>query len=195
MKRTGPVRRPPLVAIGMLALAPLLVSAAGSPPAPTVDRPLIERALADPAPTVGSFVQRLAREHGLPAATPGEAVAALETAGADLPATLDLDTLLTERDVVAIARALGVRVTTSRPDAPFDRGQVQRFVDAVVAADPSAASAGTNGDRPPPPWCVPPPGEGPGFSPFVKGAGLQKGKGKRKGGGLSKGCRTAVDPD
>jgi hypothetical protein len=77
--------------------------------------------------TVGRFLERAALELSLSATDGRTAADALRLAGVPLPASLDVTRRLTERDVAAIARALGVRVTTSNPDALFDLDKIDRF--------------------------------------------------------------------
>jgi hypothetical protein len=129
--------------------------------------------------TTGDFVKRIAAEKKLAASTANAAVNALQQAGYRLPA-LDLDSSLTEGDVVGISNALGIRVTTSQPGAPFGEAQADGYFAAFstelgVNIDPTSDSddvfgtdkLGNNGN---------------GANP------LDKGKGKKKG------IRTPDDP-
>lgn len=132
--------------------------------------------------TVGTFVQEMARARSLDATDPGTAATALRTVGVALPADLDLSRPLTEGDVVRVARAIGIRVTSSAPDATFDRARMERFMStfsAELAAfsspleDPVTNENPGQGDGPGT-------GEsGPPFDPFSKGKG--KGSSKAKG--------------
>ena len=95
--------------------------------------------------TVGSFIQRLAQSKNLNSADARIAVDALGEIGIRLPPELELSAKLTEGDVARVSRALGLAVSTNRPDAAFSGEQVDRFfasfrVELAVAAD---ASAGT----------------------------------------------------
>lgn len=125
------------------------------------------------APTVGEFLVEIARAKGL--AVPGEAAAgqALRSAGVPMP-DLEPGRPLTEGDVAAVAQALGLRVTTSRPTAPFAWAGVESFL-AVFGAE-----IGGTATHPPGP---PEPNEDPGTT---RGKGSPKpdpqpGKGKSKG--------------
>lgn len=146
-------------------------------------------ALAADDMTVGRFVQRFAEAQNLDAGSAEIALAGLANAGLKVPAGLDLGKKLTERDVAAIARAAGLNVRTSRPDASFGSEQVDVFLDAFAmdldggdddsastrgGETPDGASGGSNG-------------EGPGFDPYSKGKGGSKGK--------KKGHRSATEPE
>jgi hypothetical protein len=115
------------------------------------------------------FLMRIAAEKNLAASTPSAAMTSLQQAGYKLPA-LDLDSALTEGDVVGISNALGIRVTTSQPGALFSETQADSYFAAFsselgVTADPSIGDLGTDviGNN------------GNGANP------LEKGKGKKKG--------------
>jgi hypothetical protein len=139
---------------------------------------------------VGDFVVQLARAKNVDSADPRTAAEALAEVGLRLPADLALDKELTEGDVTRISHLLGLRVTTRRPEAAFDQGQIQRFFDSF-GGDISSGPEGPDNDPP----CVHPSGdcqnpglgEGPGngkgngppFDPFTKGQGKAKGKGKQ----------------
>jgi len=119
--------------------------------------------------TVGQFVQQLASIKRVDAVNPSVAAASLAAVGARIPSTIDLSKPLTEGDVVEISRSLGLRVTTSRPEAAFDRLRVDRFLGTFSAElGPDALTRGEDDQ-----------GEdgedGPPFDPFAKG----KGKGKQ----------------
>ena len=81
----------------------------------------------DDGATVGWFVNEVAKVRGLKASTETEAVTALKGSGVVLP-SLDLGKALTEGDVVAIGRAVGVTTTSKNPDAPFSRTRAQTFL-------------------------------------------------------------------
>jgi hypothetical protein len=134
-------------------------------------------ALAGDAMTVGQFLEQIARHRGHDVADARAAADALAADGVRVAARSNaLSRELTEGDVVAITRALGLKVTTRRPDAPFDRAQVDELLTyfstelGATASDPGA----TTYDVPPPDQAG---GQGPGFDPFSKG----KGKGKNGG--------------
>ena len=134
-------------------------------------------ALASPVPasdemTIGSFVQRLAQFKNLNAADARIAVDSLYGAGIRLPSDLALSARLTEGDVARISRALGLAVSTNRPDAGFSSDQVDRFfesfrVELTLAADGDASHSALGN------------GNDPSFNPYTKGKG--GGKGKKKG--------------
>lgn len=122
--------------------------------------------------TVGQFVQRLAESKNLNATDAALALDSLRGAGVRLPVDMNLSKRLTESDVADIARAVGIRVTTSQPDAVFSDDQVDRFFLSFaqelggVVANPDDPDQGTRGDD-----------GGPTFDPFSKGKGKGKGKG------------------
>jgi hypothetical protein len=76
--------------------------------------------------TTKEFVMRIAAEKNLAASTGPVAVNSLRQAGYKLPA-LDLDSALTEGDVVGISNALGIRVTTTQPGAVFTESQAEGY--------------------------------------------------------------------
>lgn len=123
--------------------------------------------------TVGDFLVAIVQAEGGSAADGAAARGVLDARGVSLP-RLDLGAGLTESHVVLVSRHLGLRVATTRPDAPFDGEQTARFVAAFVDEwDAGGASTrgeddGEDGDD----------GQGPGFDPFTKGKGSAKGKGK-----------------
>lgn len=133
--------------------------------------------------TVGQFVQQLASSKRVDAASPVVAAASLAAVGARIPSTIDLSKPLTEGDVVEISRSLGLRVTTSRPEAAFDRLRVDRFLGTFAAElGLEAAIRGENdqgeddqGDGGGDAGGGDADGDGPPFDPFSKG----KGKGKQ----------------
>ena len=141
--------------------------------------------------TVGQFVQRLAMAKGQTAADARTAVASLEAVGVALSDDLDFAKRLTEGDVVEIARAAGLSVTTSTAQRTFDEQQVRRF---FVGFGPELGAAGRNhidddcpfahyigftkapfpgAGVPMSPFSNPffNPGCGPGYNPFAKAKG------------------------
>lgn len=113
--------------------------------------------------SVGDLLVRLATALNLPATSPAAAAEALRAAGYEIPA-LDLDKVLTEGDVVAVARALGIRVSSSSPDAAFDASKIEILVESLVLPelDPSSADPlGLSDDN--------------GADPATKGRGRKKG--------------------
>ena len=78
--------------------------------------------------TVGQFVVEIAKVKNINASDPASAVRALQAVGVDL-SRLDLTKGLTEGDVARISNAVGVRVTTSRPDAAVSQRQVENYVE------------------------------------------------------------------
>jgi hypothetical protein len=77
--------------------------------------------------TVGQFLVELAQAMGFPSSSEAAAVQSFEGAGLSLP-PLDLGQPLTEADVVAVGRALGLDLVTSNPSAPFGAADVSRFL-------------------------------------------------------------------
>lgn len=127
---------------------------------------------ADDVPTVGRFIQDLARATRLEASDATSAVAALRAAGVRLPERLETERPLTEGDVIAIARGFRLRLTTEHPASIFDKEDVDRFLvvfgPELTAADGGLSFRGEDGDDD---------GDGDGgppFDPFSKG----KGKGR-----------------
>ena len=125
--------------------------------------------------TVGEFVQRVAIVKNLDATDGLVASESLRATGVRLPADLDLNAQLTESHVVAISRAVGLRLTSSNPDRVFESDQVDSFfvafgselVDPITTADDEG-----NDDSG---W---PSENGPPFDPWTKGKGHHKGWGK-----------------
>jgi len=132
--------------------------------------------------TVGEFVQRVAIVKNLDAIDARVATDSLRTAGVRLPADLDLNAQLTESHVVAISRALGLRLTSSNPDRIFESDQVDSYFVAFGSelVDPATASECSGED------CD---GDGPAFDPWTKG----KGHGWHKGWG--KGHQSPTEPE
>jgi hypothetical protein len=153
-----------LIRLGAMAVAALMVVAMVAP------------ALAASEVTIGRFVQELALHRNLNAIDVPTAVDSLRTVGVRLPSDLDMSARLTEGVVVSVSRAIGLRVTTSNPNTPFDENQVESFFFALgdQMADDSEIITNTinpygtgNGK-----------GNGPAFDPFTKGKGKHKGKAK-----------------
>jgi hypothetical protein len=105
--------------IGILVVALLLVAATP--------------ALAAGEFTVGKFIQELARTKNLNATDARIAVDSLRSVGIRIPEQIRLDQRLTEGDVVEISRAIGLRVSTNNPEAPFTEEQVSNYVQAFSA--------------------------------------------------------------
>jgi hypothetical protein len=110
--------------------------------------------------TVGQFLVEVAKAKNIVAVDPASAERGLRQSGVSLPA-LDLNKGLTEGTVAAIATAVGVPVSTSRPEAPFNQGQVDSFISTFGATMGSGsaqtdAAPGTDG----PPKEDPQPGKG-----------------------------------
>ncbi|MBZ5638208.1 MAG: hypothetical protein LAO51_05535 [Acidobacteriia bacterium] len=82
--------------------------------------------------TVGDFLTQIAQVKNLPATDGAAAAASLKAAGVDLPA-LDVKAALNEGAVAQIAAALGLKVSTSNPQAPFSQAQVDTFVTAFAS--------------------------------------------------------------
>lgn len=146
---------------------------AGIAAALIVAAPALSAGRGEDAPTVGEFLVEVARAKGLAVSREAAAAEALRNAGVSVP-DLEPGRPLTEGDVAAIAGALGLRVTTSRPSAPFARTGVESFL-AVFGAE-----IGATGSHPAGP---PEPSEDPGTT---SGKGSPKpdpqpGKGKSKG--------------
>ena len=143
--------------------------------------------------TVGRFVQRAAQELKLNATDARAATDSLRAVGVGLPANLDVNKTLTERDVASIARALGVRVTTSNPDATFGTDKIDRFFQSFggeIAAshhDDDCAVPGNDCDNPGQGGGPGNGNGGPPFDPFSKGRGSPNGKAKHG--------RTPVGPE
>ena len=81
----------------------------------------------DDSPTVGWLLKEIATARGLPAPTDAAAAEALEAAGIAIP-SLDPAKRLTDHDVVAIGRSLGINTTTQTPDAPFTKSRARTFL-------------------------------------------------------------------
>jgi hypothetical protein len=77
--------------------------------------------------TVGRFYTEIAKAKHMSAVDAASAEASLRGAGYALP-QLELGKDLTESDVTAISKSLGLSVTTSRPAAPVSETQMNRFM-------------------------------------------------------------------
>lgn len=121
--------------------------------------------------SVGDFVQRLAQAKNLDSTEAGIAVDSLRQSGIRLPVDLDLSRGLTEGDVARIARAVGLSVSTNRPEAEFSGEQVDKFFASFqVEMALSRPDSGMGGGVPRSP-------NGP-FNPYTKGRSGMKGKKK-----------------
>jgi hypothetical protein len=107
-------------------------------------------------PTVSDLVVTIANANGLQPADGAEAVSQLRGLGANLP-VLDLSAPLTERNVVLVSSAFGVRVTTQRPADRFSSGEMRQLVSAFGdqfnlgpdgGSDDNATQGGGNGADP-----------------------------------------------
>lgn len=76
--------------------------------------------------TVGRFYSEIARVRQMSAVDAVSAEHGLRAAGFKLP-VLSLNKGLTEGDVIGIAQAMGIRVTTQRPSHPFSDEQLAVF--------------------------------------------------------------------
>jgi len=110
--------------------------------------------------TVGQFVQELARAKKLNATDPVVAADSLRTAGVRLPDDVNLSRRLTEADVVRISRSVGLLVSTTNPESPFDQDQMDRFF--VVFGSELVTT---------PPTDPPVETQEPAFDPWTKGKG------------------------
>ena len=116
----------------------------------------------DDSATVGWLLKEIATARGLSAPTEAGSAEALKAAGIAVP-SLDPAKQLTERDVVAIGKSLGISTTTRTPDGPFTKSRGRAFVTVFYN---EIAGAGDNqgvtrrGDED---------GSAPPFDPFSKG--------------------------
>jgi hypothetical protein len=108
----------------------------------------------------GDLLVALAHSNRLPAGNAEIAAQSLRSAGYAVP-QIDLTARLTERNVVEVGRAMGLNLTTSRPDAPFSSSQVDSFVASFASSLDGRDSSGSNQTR--------------GADPLEKGKGLKKG--------------------
>jgi len=133
--------------------------------------------------TVGEFVQRVAIVKNLDATDALVASDSLRATGVRLPADLDLNAQLTESHVVAISRAVGLRLTSSNPDRVFESDQVDSYFVAFGSelVDPITIVAPEDDG-----W---PSENGPPFDPWTKA----KGHGWHKGWG--KGHQSPTEPE
>jgi hypothetical protein len=79
--------------------------------------------------TVGQFLVQIAKAKNVSAVDGDSAVRGLQSVGVNLSG-LDMNKTLTEGDVARIAGAVGMKVTTSRPEASFSQRQADSFVQA-----------------------------------------------------------------
>lgn len=136
-------------------------------------------AVADPGrATVGDLLVEVARLRDLPAEDARSAQRALEGSGVSL-AGMNADQALTEGEVARVLSALGVQVTTSRPDLPVDAEALDGVLSALgpEIVSPRSESLGAGGPYPRPNDSA--------ADPATKGKknGTSKGKGKKKGHG------------
>jgi hypothetical protein len=82
--------------------------------------------------TVGQFLVQVAKARNVDAVDGESAVRGLQASGVNLSG-LEMNKPLTEGDVARIASAVGVKVTTSRPAAPFSQRQADGFVRTLGA--------------------------------------------------------------
>ena len=111
--------------------------------------------------TVGDFLVEIAKAKRLSADGAVSAQDALRSAGYALP-SLDLGKRLTEGDVARIGTSVGLRVSTTKPEAPFTTEQTAAFMDSF------GRQLGAVGDEPATPR-------------DHTGNNKSKGKGKKKG--------------
>ena len=126
--------------------------------------------------TIGQFVQELAQVKKLNATDARIALDSLAAVGVRLPADLKLADRLTEAEVVRISRAVGLWVSTTNPEAPFDEEQMDQFF-VVFGSDLEATPPGDPIVEP----------HVPDFDPFTKGKGNHWGH--------YKGGRTPSEPE
>jgi hypothetical protein len=88
-------------------------------------------AASDGVPTVGWFLGEIAAAKHWDVGSHADPAAAFRAHGIALP-SIDAAKRLTEGDVVAVGRALGVALTSQKPAAPFDRARAQT-VAATIA--------------------------------------------------------------
>jgi hypothetical protein len=99
--------------------------------------------------TVGRFYTEIAKAKHMSAVDAASAEASLRGAGYRLP-QLQLSKELTESDVTAISKSLGLSVTTTRPEAPVSETQMNRFMASfgqelvVIGDDPTAPVSPTS---------------------------------------------------
>ncbi len=102
-------------------------------------------AVDDTVPTTGEFLRQIAQARHLDALNGPDAVRLLRESGIQLPA-LTLTGPLTEGRVAAISRSLGIVVTTSRPDAPFNSNAAAAFLDLMATQAPAPEQSTTSGE-------------------------------------------------
>jgi len=102
--------------------------------------------------TVGDLLVRIVHLRGPAAADGASAAASLKAAGVPLP-EVDLAAPLTEGVAAHIVTALGMKLTTSRPDAPLSQSQMEALVAILapeIARPPGSRTAETAAPPPPP---------------------------------------------
>ena len=115
------------------------------------------------SPTVGWLLREIATARGLSAPTEAGAAEVLEAAGITVP-SLDPAKQLTDHDVVAIGKSLGISTTTQTPDAPFTKSRARTFLSVFhneiggVGDDRNVTRGEDEGDE-----------DGPPFDPASKG--------------------------
>ncbi len=120
-------------------------------------------------PTVADFVVRLAQAKSLEATNAQVAVESLHQVGVLLPTDLELSRDLTEGDVARISRALGLAVSTNRPETGFSGEQVDKFFSSFqVEMALTHGAGGPGGSAVRAPTAA--------FNPYTKGKGGSKGK-------------------
>ena len=151
--------------VSLVSSLVVLVAAAAAAPCVSAD-----------TTTIGDFLVDVAALRHLQVSDGPSAAAALRSSGVAVP-QLDLARALTEADVVAIGRALGIRLTTTRPGDRFDAPRVASFL-ATFRAEiggpgNEARGKGDGGHQNDPP--------GPYPRPDNAADPASKGKGKKKG--------------
>ena len=124
--------------------------------------------VADSGITVGDFLLRIATAENLHPGDGADAARLLRAGGVNLPVVRP-GALLTEGTVAAISRAFGIRVTTSRPDAPFGQDAVDAFM-IQFKPEVSGSDQAATGDSGP----YPRPNDN-AADPRTKGRGKKKG--------------------
>jgi hypothetical protein len=116
--------------------------------------------------TVGRLYSEIVSIKRIPASNAVTAEAELRRAGVELP-TLALDKHLTEADLVAISKSLGLSVTTNRPSVPVSEGQMRTFLTGFGSQIAAPSLKGGTIDTP--------------FQTLDLPPQASKGKGKKKG--------------
>jgi hypothetical protein len=94
-------------------------------------------------PTTGEFLHRIALARHMPAVDGPDAERLLRESGIRLPA-MTLTLQLTEGQVAAISRSLGLNVTSSNPDALFESSSVAAFLDLMASQVPAPEQSATS---------------------------------------------------